>query len=488
MGVTTGFDRLVATGMDEFASLPGDAQDHKAVRFPLPGWPEEDCPSPSRLNMSEYNLQPNDSVEAPGSNFLEFDGERYLDGHASDPHRIGWMRGFPPEESKLITYQHDRFLSFPEIRWSLSHMRKLLSTENIRRGDNPRTFCRTHTESDTEAIDSLTFTDMNGRLRRFDDALVDTYTDGIVVMHRGRLVYERYFGVLQKQLPHACFSITKSYAATIAASLVHQNVLDDRRMVSHYLPELDDSAWKDATLRSVMDMETSLSYSETYSDERSDFWDYARASGLRPRLPGHTGPSTICDYLRTVRKQGGHSRAFAYKTVNTEVMCWVMARVTCRSLAQHLADFLWNPLGCEEDGYLLVDSAGMPVGGAGLSATLRDVASFGELIRRHGDWFGRQLIPSSVVEEICRGGDMARFSAAAYPLLPSYSYRNMWWISHNELEAIEARGIHGQRLYVAPGAEMVVARFASHPVATSAANDPITLPQFLALGRMLRAG
>jgi CubicO group peptidase (beta-lactamase class C family) len=63
----------------------------------------------------------------------------------------------------------------------------------------------------------------------------------------------------------------------------------------------------------------------------------------------------------------------------------------------------------------------------------------------------------------------------------------MWWVSHNALDAFEARGIHGQRLYVAPGAEMVVARFASHPVASSAANDPITLPALLALGQLLRA-
>jgi hypothetical protein len=108
-------------------------------------------------------------------------------------------------------------------------------------------------------------------------------------------------------------------------------------------------------------------------------------------------------------------------------------------------------------------------------------------MRREGAWNGRQLVPASVVHDI-RGGDSpAKFAKAGYTLLPGYSYRSMWWVSHNELDAFEGRGIHGQRLYVAPKAEMVVARFASHPVASSAANDPITLPQLLALGRMLRA-
>ncbi|MCK1501747.1 6-aminohexanoate hydrolase, partial [Bradyrhizobium sp. 188] len=64
--------------------------------------------------------------------------------------------------------------------------------------------------------------------------------------------------------------------------------------------------------------------------------------------------------------------------------------------------------------------------------------------------------------------------------------RSQWWVSHNELGAVEARGIHGQRLYIAPGAEMVLARFGSQPVAAAAFSDPIVMPQMLALGRLLR--
>jgi CubicO group peptidase (beta-lactamase class C family) len=365
-------------------------------------------------------------------------------------------------------------------------MRELAPTVAVRRGDGPRMSFGAPQRSDIDAVDDLGFTGMDGRARRFDEALWDTYTDGIVVLHRGRLVYERYFGALEPHLPHSCFSITKSYAATLAAALVHERVLDDTKTIPHYLPEMKGTAYDDATLRMVMDMQTGLDYSEVYAEADSSIWEYARASGLRPRPADYRGATTACDYLRTLRKGGEHAQAFAYKTVNTEVMCWVMARVTGQSLAQALHERLWSPLGCEEDAYLVVDSAGMPMGGGGLSASLRDLARFGELMRRGGDWHGRQLIPAAVVDEVRRGDDPAKFAKAGYTLLPGYSYRNMWWVSHNELGAYEARGIHGQRLYVAPKAEMVVARFSSHPVATSAANDPITLPQFLALGRMLR--
>lgn len=415
---------------------------------------------------------------------LEFEGRTYAGGGASDPRVLNWMNGLPAPAAKQITPTN--FLDFPQIRWSLSHMREILPTVNVRRGDGPRVGLGTARDADNKAFDGFTFTDINNRTRRWDDALVDTYTDGIIVLHRGRVLYERYFGALTAELPHSCFSITKSYAGALAMQFVHEGVLDGSKKVPYYLPELRGTAWEEATLRQVMDMETGLEYSETYDDQRSGVWAYSRAFGMRPRTSDYDGPQTMCDYLRTVSTAGRHGEAFAYKTVNTEVMAWVMARATGHSFEQLLHEHFWAPLGCEEDGSVNIDKAGMAMAGGGLSVTLRDLARFGELMRCEGEWDGKQLLPSAVVHEVQHGGDPARFAKAGLPLCSGYSYRSMWWVSHNELDTFEARGIHGQRLYVAPKAEMVIARLASHPIAASAANEPITGPQFLALGRMLR--
>jgi hypothetical protein len=205
---------------------------------------------------------------------------------------------------------------------------------------------------------------------------------------------------------------------------------------------------------------------------------------LRPRPTDYVGPTNYYDYLKTLTKEGVHGEAFAYKTVNTEVMCWVMARVTGSPFAELLSQRLWSALGCNEDGYVVVDSIGVAMGGGGLNATLRDLARFGELMRCEGAWEGRQIIPAAVVADIRRGEDPKKFAKAGYTLLPDYSYRSMWWVSAPHDGYIEGRGIHGQRLYIAPRHDLVIARFASHPIATSAANDPITLPAFAAMGRL----
>ena len=61
----------------------------------------------------------------------------------------------------------------------------------------------------------------------------------------------------------------------------------------------------------------------------------------------------------------------------------------------------------------------------------------------------------------------------------------MWWITHNEHGAFTARGVHGQTIYIDPKAEMVVVRFASHPVASNSANDPYSLPAYHAVAKYL---
>lgn len=93
-------------------------------------------------------------------------------------------------------------------------------------------------------------------------SLQANYTDGIIILHRGRVVYERYFGVLQPEGQHAAMSITKTFTGTLAALLVAEGELDPSRKVAEYVPELAVSAFGNATVRQLMDMTTGIHFSE----------------------------------------------------------------------------------------------------------------------------------------------------------------------------------------------------------------------------------
>lgn len=95
------------------------------------------------------------------------------------------------------------------------------------------------------------------------------------------------------------------------------------------------------------------------------------------------------------------------------------------------------------------------------------------------------IVPKAVVDDIRRGGDRALFAQAGYTMLPGWSYRSMWWVSHNPYRAFTARGIHGQGIYIDPVAEMVIVLFASHPLAANANYDATSLPAYDAVARRL---
>ena len=393
------------------------------------------------------------------------------------------MIGAPPPPERLIRFGDASFTRFPRTRWSFAHMRQLMPTSVVARQDAPVCALPRHERDD---IDAVTFQPLGSPERMtWEDSLSANFTDGILVLHHGQVVYERYFGALTPHTQHIAFSVTKSFVATIAAMLIHEGVLDGQATVARYVPELATGGYAEATVRQLLDMTTGIAYDEDYTNDDSSVWSLSRAGGFRPRPPGYAGPDTFYEYVQTLQQATPHGERFAYKTVNTDTLGWVLRRVTGRTISALVRDYLWLRLGVEQDGYFTVDSTGVEFAGGGLNLTLRDMARFGEMMRMGGRFNGEQIVPAAVIDDIRNGGNRDHFALAGYSLLPGWSYRSMWWVSHNAHGAYTARGIHGQAIYVDPAAEMVIARFASHPLGANANLDPTSLPAYHALARHL---
>lgn len=409
----------------------------------------------------------------------------FPDAQASDPARLGWMVGSPPPPERIIRFDDGSYWKFPAMRWTVSNFRQLMPTVNVSRGLGPAAPLPTALRDD---LDGVRFTPLGSdKTMTWRQSLDANYTDGIVVLHRGRIVYERYFGVLKPEGQHGAMSVTKTFVGTLAAMLAAEGTLDPAQRVDHYVPELAASAFGSATVRQVMDMTTGIKFSENYADPNAEVWAHGAAGNPLPKPKDYTGPRSYYEFLQTVKPEGVHGEAFHYRTANTDALGWILARVTGKSVAQLLSDRIWSQMGAEQDAYMSVDSIGTPFAGGGLSTGLRDLARFGEMIRNNGVANGRQIVPAMAVADIRRGASQADFAKAGYAQLPGWSYRNMWWVTHNEHGAFAARGVHGQTIYIDPKAEMVIARFASHPVAGNAAIDPTSLPAFHAVAKHLMA-
>lgn len=413
--------------------------------------------------------------------------DKILDARSSDPAVMGWMQGFPPPADKRLSWAHADHMRFPTHRHAFSHMREFLPTARVGRGHGPTWELP---ESPRDDFDAVTFTPMGGGAElSWKDALGANFTDAVCVLHKGAVVYERYLGATRRDTPHIAWSVTKSFVGVLVEMLIAEGKLDPAAAMADLLPELAGSGFGDATLRQVMDMTTGLDFSEEYTDPNSGIGAFSQALGLTPRAPGYAGPTDVFSYLPTVGKAGAHGERFMYRTCNTEVLGWLVARTEGKRLQQVLSERIWQPLGMEQDADFLIDSTGMAFAGGGLNPVLRDLARFGEAMRCGGVGNGRQVIPAAVVESIRGGARQEDFARSTFPHLSGWSYRSQWWITHNNRGAFTARGIHGQTIYIDPVAEMVVARFASHPIAGNAGIDPTSLPAYEALAEhLIRTG
>ncbi|MES2942869.1 MAG: serine hydrolase, partial [Pseudomonadota bacterium] len=306
----------------------------------------------------------------------------------TDPVTLGTMQGFPPVPDKTVRLA--TLLKYPNIRWAQHHLRELGPTATVWRGaavpsvlpEAPRT------------LDAVLVDDFEGQRTTIADWQRNTYTDGLIVLHKGKVVHEQlYVGMLARE-PHALWSMSKSFTGLLAATLIAEGRIDPDALVSAYLPELKDTAWGDATVQQTLDMTTGVQYTEDFRDPNSGLFQYLFAAGLVPAPVGYAGPRTIPEFLKTVKKQGEHGAGFVYKTVDTEVIGWLLSRVTGKSFSTLLSERIWSPIGAQEDAYTWVDPTGTQLASVGLNATLRDLARVGEMLRLDGRYQGRQVLPA----------------------------------------------------------------------------------------------
>ena len=151
---------------------------------------------------------------------------------------------------------------------------------------------------------------------------------------------------------------------------------------------------------------------------------------------------------------------------NTDLAGIVVERAASGRLAKLLSDHLWQPMGAGSNAMITVDRIGTARAAGGMSATARDLAVVGELVRKQG----AGLIPQSFIDDLWTGGSREAWkNGDQATLFPDGSYRNYWYeTGAGELAAI---GIHGQWIWVDPASQTVIVKLSSQPLPVDAELD-----------------
>jgi len=348
----------------------------------------------------------------------------------------------------------DNWLQGPGNRWAFRHARELFWSERVRAvAPTPLPRADVQYTIDTTVADYL---------RR-------SHTDALVVLSDGELAAEWYLDGVRPDDRHMIFSCTKSVVGLVASVLVAEGTLDDKALITSYIPEAAQGGYVDATVRDLLDMTADIQWVEDYDGPQVRAFRIASGQLDSPDTPG------IHRFTVSLSAAGEPGRRMRYVSPSSDLAGWVCERVSGESLAELIADRLWEPMGAEWEGDLLVDRFGASRASGGLCAAARDMARIGHLLLRDD-------LPGPLAEAVAsvkqRGDARAWADGSLADFIPGARYRSFWYQLPTDPDVYLAAGIYGQRIYVDIPRRIVIAQQASLPDSFDEATWVETLPTF----------
>jgi len=363
------------------------------------------------------------------------------------------MYGFPPAADAQVTLANWR--TSPFNHWAFHHVREILPSADI--------------PNDPATVRDLGVAPRDLSAVGIDECFQATDTDGLVIVHRGHIVYERYANGMTPHHPHILMSVSKSLLGLLAGALIPRGDLEPERRVTDVVPEVAGTAYEGATIRHLLDMRAGIAFDEDYLATSGAIVAYRKAANWNPLAPGDA-PSDLRSFYRELTESSGrHGGPVHYVSPNTDLLGWAIERATGRRYADLMSELLWKPIGAAHSAYITVDRLGAPRCAGGVCATVGDLARVGQLLVQGGARGSAQIVPESWIDDITRSGDRDAWAAgdlaAYFPGLP-LRYRSQWYVRDGAAPLVFGFGIHGQFLVVDRSREIVIAKVSSQALPT----------------------
>jgi len=358
--------------------------------------------------------------------------------------------------SRLLT--QDFLLWSPNIQAeAFLNWDRIWATRSIARG-TPRALPRTTVDLE------LTFAS-GGIERTIDELMRSEFLSGLLIIKDGVIRVERYAMGLTADRLWQSSSMVKSLASIlVGAALADGTIASIDQVVTGYLPELAGTSYDGVTIRHLLLMASGTDWIEDTNDARSDVTEhYIKFIAARRA-------NTIVDYLMTRPRAFAPGAQYYYNTGDSFLLGHILSRATGMTVSAYCSEKFWKPMGCEQDGFFMLDSDdGMEVMGSCSGATLRDYGRWGLFMLADGIIDGKRVVPEGWIAESTRAAsprftydfDGKRGYGSAGPNSRFEGYGYLWWIHRNG--AFQALGAFGQWIYVSPKDRLVVVMLSAVP-------------------------
>jgi CubicO group peptidase (beta-lactamase class C family) len=308
---------------------------------------------------------------------------------------------------------------------------------------------------------------------KLDEALAvaeaSTKNGGLLVIRRGWLAYEKYFGLGDHEATPNLASCGKSFTSIAVGILMAERPdlfpggLDQKVFTPAYLPPgafpLADARMAEIKLGQLLAFTAGIRGNNPC---RADGRDVI----IEP--PGPDGASAMIDAVALGRREamsGGRTTSakslwcepgdgYSYSTVSAHLASMIVRHVAGMELEHFVRQRLAEPMGFGPFtyGYKQVRDVTHTPGGGGIAVRATDMLRFGYLLLHDGRWGDRQLVPAEFVRH-CRQASPYNPHA---PYSLQFDVNTDGHIPEFPHDAFWKSGSGGHTLYIVPSLDLVV--------------------------------
>jgi CubicO group peptidase (beta-lactamase class C family) len=307
-----------------------------------------------------------------------------------------------------------------------------------------------------QALEDYAFT-LTGR----DEERLGVRTDGMLIVHHGALIYERYARGYDASKRHIAWSAAKSITSALTGIAVDQGALSIDESICKYVKAARGDACK-ISIRHLLEFGSSLEWRESYEHESY------QVSSVLAMLYG-TGRTDAAEFVLSHPLVAEPGTRWSYSTGDSTVLATVVRGALEPA---HGPEYAWKLL-FDRVGMKSAlqerDARGNPLGGSMFYATPRDMARFGYLYLNDGCWEGQRLLPDGWVRSSTTVSQTYVHSTSKPGDDPNGW---QWWLNQKVPEqqvdalpwegvpedAFTAIGHWGQYIVVIPSLDLVIVR------------------------------
>lgn len=283
--------------------------------------------------------------------------------------------------------------------------------------------------------------------------LRDRSTMQMLVLKDGRIAGRWVDKGFSGNDPFVSMSVAKSLTSLCLCAALDDGLIGSMEdKLTKYVPELEDSGYRDVTIRQASGMRSGIDWVENNTDGTQgrffEMFDYAFNGGKK----------SIHQYLVDIKeKRCEPDASFNYVTVDCHAVEWAVSNAVGMSLSDYFSKRIWSRIGTSQDAKWVTDLHGNEFSGSFFSAVPEDLAKLGQMVLDGGCAGGERILSAERLREFTTAREMVHED----PRDPGTGegYNAFWWIPlGGGVRDYIARGIFGQFIYINETRRVVIVR------------------------------